>query len=200
MELPVQAKILRFVQDPGGQRYCAQMSLQRPGVVQSGKKALRRRVENRADMEGEEALFTLTTVKDHQTKKAMDAMRSEELAASSANCAADAAAKMCAAMCGTGMERFAKCFNLFAQCLWEVAEQCGRGWRDAWKTLRRPRIFLRVGQRSKTTVDQRGEDNSMQNEQFRNSCCSRVVRQFLLFVFNIDIAGFVSNKSSPRAK
>ena len=45
-----------------------------------------------------------------------------------------------------------------------------------WKTLRRPRIFLRVGQRSKTTVEQRGEDNVLRNGQFRTSCCSRVVR------------------------
>ena len=71
----------------------------------------------------------------------------------------------------------------------------------AWKTLRRPRIFLWVGQRSKITVDQRGEDNCMQNGQLRTSRCSRVIHQFWeQFVINIDIAGFVFNKSSPRAK
>ena len=44
----------------------------------------------------------------------------------------------------------------------------------AWKTLRRPRIFLRVGQLSQTTVDQRGEDKFMQNEQFRTASFSRL--------------------------
>ena len=34
----------------------------------------------------------------------------------------------------------------------------------AWKTLRRPRIFLRLDQRSKATVDQRREDNFMQKK------------------------------------
>ena len=48
----------------------------------------------------------------------------------------------------------------------------------AWKTLRRPRIFLWVGQRSKTTFDQRREDNYMQNGQLRTSYCSRVIHQF----------------------
>ena len=44
----------------------------------------------------------------------------------------------------------------------------------AWKTLRRPRIFLRVGQLSQTTVDQRGEDKLIQNEQFRTASFSRL--------------------------
>ena len=40
----------------------------------------------------------------------------------------------------------------------------------------------------------------IQNGQLRTSCCSRVIRQFLeQFALNIDIAGFVFNKSSPRA-
>ena len=70
-----------------------------------------------------------------------------------------------------------------------------------WKTLRRPRIFVRVGQRSKTKVDQRGEDISMQNAPLRTSCCSRVIHQFWeQFGVNIDIAGFVCNKFSPRSK
>ena len=69
------------------------------------------------------------------------------------------------------------------------------------KTLRRPRIYLRVGQRSKTTVDQGREDNCIQNGQFCTSCCSRAVRQFWKqSVFNIDIAGFVVTRSSSRAK
>ena len=42
----------------------------------------------------------------------------------------------------------------------------------AWKTLRRPRIFSWVCQRSITTVDQRREDICMQNGQLRTSCCS----------------------------
>ena len=53
----------------------------------------------------------------------------------------------------------------------------------------------------KTTVDQRREDYYMQNGQFHTACCSQVVRQFWWqFVFNIDIAGFVFSKSSPRTK
>ena len=37
-------------------------------------------------------------------------------------------------------------------------------------------------------------------DNFRNSCRSRVIHQFWKrFVFNVDIAGFISNKSSPRA-
>ena len=47
----------------------------------------------------------------------------------------------------------------------------------AWKTLRRPRIFLWVGQQSKTMVDQRRDDNYVQNGQLRTSCCSRVIHQ-----------------------
>ena len=44
-------------------------------------------------------------------------------------------------------------------------------------------------------------DNCMQNGQLRTSCCSRVIQQFWeQFVVNIDIAGFVYNKSSSRAK
>ena len=52
-----------------------------------------------------------------------------------------------------------------------------------------------------TTVDQRGEDNCMQNE--IPSCLSSFqgyLQFWKQFVVNIDIAGFVSNKSSPRAK
>ena len=44
------------------------------------------------------------------------------------------------------------------------------------------------------------QDIYMQNGPFRTSCFSPVVRQFWLqFVFNIDIAVFVFNRSSPRA-
>ena len=59
----------------------------------------------------------------------------------------------------------------------------------------------------KTTVDQTGEEIYMQNEQFRTSCCSRVIIQFWCqSVFNIATAGLVKNifkyisKSSTRAK
>ena len=45
------------------------------------------------------------------------------------------------------------------------------------------------------------EGNFLQNGPRRTSCCSRVIHQFCRqFVVNIDIAGFVFNKSSPRAK
>ena len=65
----------------------------------------------------------------------------------------------------------------------------------AWKTLRRPRIVLWAGQLSKTTVEQRGEDNCMQNEPLPTSCCSRVIHQFWeQFVVNIDIAGSSSTR------
>ena len=71
----------------------------------------------------------------------------------------------------------------------------------AGQALRRPRVLQWVGQRSKATVDQRREDNCMQNGQFRTSCRSRVVYQFWKqLVGNIDIAGFAVNKSSSRAK
>ena len=51
----------------------------------------------------------------------------------------------------------------------------------------------------KTTVDQRGEENYMQNGQFRTSCCSRVVIQFWYqFVFNIDTAHLVQPQSDAR--
>ena len=55
----------------------------------------------------------------------------------------------------------------------------------AWKILRRTRIFVWVGHRSKTTVDQTGE-NYLHNGEFRTSGCSRVVIQFWCkVVFNI---------------
>ena len=68
----------------------------------------------------------------------------------------------------------------------------------AWKTLRRRRILLWVDQRSKTTVEQQGESNWMQNGQFR-TCCSRFVIQFWhQFVFNVATAGLIEyiSKSS----
>ena len=46
-----------------------------------------------------------------------------------------------------------------------------------------------VGKQSKTTGDQRGEDNCMQNGQLRTSCCSRLIHQFWKqFVVNIDMS------------
>ena len=54
---------------------------------------------------------------------------------------------------------------------------------------------------SKTTVGQRREDNYPQNDHLRTSCRSRLIHQFWgRFVLNIDIEGFVLNKSSPRAR
>ena len=77
-----------------------------------------------------------------------------------------------------------------------------RGCSIAWKTLRRPRIFVRVGQRSKTKVDRRGEGHFFAKRTTSYPpCCSRVIHQFWeQFVVNIDIAGFVCNKFSPRSK
>ena len=36
----------------------------------------------------------------------------------------------------------------------------------AWKTLRRPRVFLWLGQRSKAAIDQRREDNMCKTDHF----------------------------------
>ena len=45
------------------------------------------------------------------------------------------------------------------------------------------------------------EDYNMPHGQLRASCCSKVIHQFWSqFIVNIDIAGFVFTKSSPRAK
>ena len=72
-----------------------------------------------------------------------------------------------------------------------------------WNTLWRTQIFLWVGQRSKATVDQRGEDKCMQNGKHRSSCCPWIVVQFWYqFVLRIDIAGLDKHifKLSNRAK
>ena len=69
--------------------------------------------------------------------------------------------------------------------------------------MRRPRILQWVGQRSETTVDQRGEENYIQNGHFRTPCRSRVIHQFWKrFVLHIATAGLVKFifKSSIRAK
>ena len=56
----------------------------------------------------------------------------------------------------------------------------------AGQALRRPRILLWVGKRSKATVDQRREEYYLQNGQFRTSCRSRIIHQFWKhFVFYI---------------
>ena len=64
-------------------------------------------------------------------------------------------------------------------------------------------IILCVGQRSKTTVDQRGEDNKMQHGQFRTSCRSRVIhkfwKRFVLCIATARLVKFIF-KSSFRAK
>ena len=68
-----------------------------------------------------------------------------------------------------------------------------------WKTLRRPRKFLRVGQRSKTTVGQRREDHHLQNGQFRTSRRSTVIHQFLKHVvFDIATTGLVEKGRGKR--
>ena len=72
-----------------------------------------------------------------------------------------------------------------------------------WKALRRTRIHLSVGQRSKATPYQtRGED-SLQDGKFRTSCCPWIVVKFWYqFVLYIATAGLVKYifKSSNRAK
>ena len=72
-----------------------------------------------------------------------------------------------------------------------------------WKTLRRTRIYLGVGQRSKTTVDQAKEERLKQNGKFRTSCCPWIVVKFCYwFVLHIATAGLAKYifKSSIRAK
>ena len=74
-------------------------------------------------------------------------------------------------------------------------------------------LIYRLEYSSKTTdISMRGwavrnhgwprvEDNNMPHGQLRASCCSKVIHQFWSqFIVNIDIAGFVFTKSSPRAK
>ena len=69
------------------------------------------------------------------------------------------------------------------------------------KTLRRPRIFLWVGQRPKTTVDQSGEDTCMQNVQLRTSRCSSVIHQFWeQFVVNIAITGLFEKRGGTSTQ
>ena len=60
-------------------------------------------VEGRERTEG--TLFTLSKVKAHQTKKAVEALQGDELTAFSANSAVDLAAKQGVALCSTEMER-----------------------------------------------------------------------------------------------
>ena len=57
------------------------------------------------------------------------------------------------------------------------------GHTDEWVSGQKPRLT------------KQGKTIFMQNGQLRTSCCSWVIHQF-----NIDIAGFVFLKSSPRAK
>ena len=69
------------------------------------------------------------------------------------------------------------------------------------KTLRRSRIFLRGCHWSKTTVDQRGEYNFMQNGQFRTSCCSQVVRQlWWQFVFQHRHCSICLQQVQPKSE
>ena len=70
-----------------------------------------------------------------------------------------------------------------------------------WKTLRTTRIFIFVGQRSTTTVDQKWEDYHLQNGQFRASCRSRVIHQFWKrFVLYIATTGLVEKRSRTSLK
>ena len=60
------------------------------------------------DVEGRErteaTLFTLSKVKAHQTKKAVEAFQADDLTAFSANSSVDLAAKQGAALCSTEKE------------------------------------------------------------------------------------------------
>ena len=91
-----------------------------------------------------------------------------------------------------------------------------RSWslRDSATSRRNACCFYRLQKSAKTTdiltsgsavkkprLTKEVKDNYMQDGQLRTTCCSKVVHQFWWhFVFNIDIAGFVFNKPSPRAK
>ena len=58
----------------------------------------------------------------------------------------------------------------------------------ARQALRRPRILLWVGQRSKATIDQRREEDNLLDGSLRTSCRSRVIHQsWKRFVFYIAI-------------
>ena len=72
----------------------------------------------------------------------------------------------------------------------------------AWKTLRRSRIFLRVGQQSKNLCwPKQGKAIFCKTDHVVPLVVPGLSTQFCRqFVVNIDIAGFVFNKSSPRAK
>ena len=68
---------------------------------------------------------------------------------------------------------------------------------SARKALPGPRIFLRLGQRSRSTVVQERDDNYMQDRQSRTSCSSRIVSQFRKqYVMNIAITGSVFTRAS----
>ena len=83
---------------------------------------------------------------------------------------------------------------------------CAITWRNAcspivWKTVRRPRIFLWVGQRSKATIDQRREDYHLHDGQLRTSCRYRFIHQFWKrFVFNIAITGLVEKRGGQSSQ
>ena len=73
----------------------------------------------------------------------------------------------------------------------------------AWRALRRARLHVWVGQRSKATVDQTREETFMQDGRFRTSCCPGIVVKFWRqLVFCIATAGLIKNifKSSRSAK
>ena len=55
---------------------------------------------------------------------------------------------------------------------WDACSPIGR------QALQWPRILLRVGQRSRATVDQRREEHYLQDRQVRTSCRSTVICQF----------------------
>ena len=95
----------------------------------------------------------------------------------------------------------------------EAQKICSRSWfiRDteitrwnaccfiAWKSLRRPRIFLWVGQRTKATLDQWRKDNYLQDWIPRTSCGSRIVRQFRKhYVIDVAVKGSVFKRSNRR--
>ena len=71
-----------------------------------------------------------------------------------------------------------------------------------WKTLRRTRLYQRVGQWTKATSDQERDNNRVQYGKFCSCCCPRIVFKLeRMFVFHIFTAE--SNKTTrwryPRA-
>ena len=89
---------------------------------------------------------------------------------------------------------------------WSLRDGANTRWHASssitWKTLRRTRMYLWVGQRSKAARSQTRQENFMQHGKFRTSCCPWIVVQFW-YQFVLHIAtGLVTCifNSSTRAK